>query len=164
MSLPWPVLSLFLLVLRYCLPVEHGACKIRIFGADKIELIGTIILVTPGLVISTGLFLLLRSFTDVFSLAFFIVIAVNSLMALPYVIKTLAQPMRCTCLSSISYVCASLGMTGFTALGWWSGEHYANLWHTHFQSASCLQWETARLPCLAAKRILEHYLCIYSNY
>ncbi|MFA0070978.1 thiamine/thiamine pyrophosphate ABC transporter permease ThiP, partial [Vibrio breoganii] len=63
------------------------------FRADKIELIGTIILVTPGLVISTGLFLLLRSFTDVFSLAFFIVIAVNSLMALPYVIKTLAQPM-----------------------------------------------------------------------
>ncbi|MBE4445295.1 thiamine/thiamine pyrophosphate ABC transporter permease ThiP, partial [Vibrio parahaemolyticus] len=41
--------------------------------ADQIELIGTIILVTPGLVISTGLFLLLRSFTDVFSLAFFVV-------------------------------------------------------------------------------------------
>ncbi|MFA0372727.1 thiamine/thiamine pyrophosphate ABC transporter permease ThiP, partial [Vibrio sp. 10N.222.54.F6] len=47
------------------------------YRADKIELIGTIILVTPGLVISTGLFLLLRSFTDVFSLAFFIVVAVN---------------------------------------------------------------------------------------
>ncbi|MCV5371682.1 hypothetical protein OFD18_26190, partial [Escherichia coli] len=61
--------------------------------ADQIELIGTIILVTPGLVISTGLFLLLRSFTDVFSLAFFVVILVNGLMALPYVIKTLAQPM-----------------------------------------------------------------------
>ena len=61
--------------------------------ADQIELIGTIILVTPGLVISTGLFLLLRSFTDVFSLAFFVVILVNGLMALPYVIKTLSQPM-----------------------------------------------------------------------
>ncbi|MEZ8656057.1 thiamine/thiamine pyrophosphate ABC transporter permease ThiP [Vibrio splendidus] len=83
------------------------------FRADKIELIGTIILVTPGLVISTGLFLLLRSFTDVFSLAFFIVIAVNSLMALPYVIKTLAQPMLHLS-QQYQYVCASLGMTGFT--------------------------------------------------
>ncbi|MCQ6497848.1 thiamine/thiamine pyrophosphate ABC transporter permease ThiP, partial [Vibrio parahaemolyticus] len=44
--------------------------------AAQIELIGTIILVTPGLVISTGLFLLLRSFTAVFSLAFFVVILV----------------------------------------------------------------------------------------
>ncbi|MCQ4504629.1 thiamine/thiamine pyrophosphate ABC transporter permease ThiP, partial [Vibrio parahaemolyticus] len=58
----------------------------KITRADQIELIGTIILVKPGLVISTGLFLLLRSFTDVFSFAFFVVILVNGLMALPYVI------------------------------------------------------------------------------
>ncbi|MCF7481972.1 thiamine/thiamine pyrophosphate ABC transporter permease ThiP [Vibrio sp. J1-1] len=80
--------------------------------ADQIELVGTIILVTPGLVISTGLFLLLRSFTDVFSLAFFVVILVNSLMALPYVIKTLAQPML-HIEQQYQYVCASLGMRGW---------------------------------------------------
>ncbi|EJG0782696.1 thiamine/thiamine pyrophosphate ABC transporter permease ThiP [Vibrio parahaemolyticus] len=80
--------------------------------ADQIELIGTIILVTPGLVISTGLFLLLRSFTDVFSLAFFVVILVNGLMALPYVIKTLAQPML-HIEQQYQYVCASLGMRGW---------------------------------------------------
>ncbi|MFA0570225.1 MAG: thiamine/thiamine pyrophosphate ABC transporter permease ThiP [Vibrio gallaecicus] len=83
------------------------------FKADKIELVGTIILVTPGLVISTGLFLLLRSFTDVFSLAFFVVVAVNSLMALPYVIKTLAQPMLHLA-QQYQYLCPSLGMTGLT--------------------------------------------------
>ncbi|MBR9789807.1 MAG: thiamine/thiamine pyrophosphate ABC transporter permease ThiP [Vibrionaceae bacterium] len=80
--------------------------------ADQIELVGTIILVTPGLVISTGLFLLLRSFTDVFSLAFFVVILVNGLMALPYVIKTLAQPML-HIEQQYQYVCASLGMRGW---------------------------------------------------
>ncbi|AXY02020.1 thiamine/thiamine pyrophosphate ABC transporter permease ThiP [Vibrio alfacsensis] len=80
--------------------------------ADQIELIGTIILVTPGLVISTGLFLLLRSFTDVFSLAFLIVILVNALMALPYVIKTLSQPML-HIEQQYQYVCASLGMRGW---------------------------------------------------
>ncbi|WP_319536084.1 thiamine/thiamine pyrophosphate ABC transporter permease ThiP [uncultured Vibrio sp.] len=80
--------------------------------ADHIELVGTIILVTPGLVISTGLFLLLRSFTDVFSLAFFVVILVNGLMALPYVIKTLAQPML-HIEQQYQYVCASLGMRGW---------------------------------------------------
>ncbi|MGF1752499.1 thiamine/thiamine pyrophosphate ABC transporter permease ThiP [Vibrio makurazakiensis] len=83
------------------------------FRADKIELVGTIILVTPGLVISTGLFLLLRSTTDVFSLAFFVVVAVNSLMALPYVIKTLAQPLLHLA-QQYQYLCPSLGMTGFS--------------------------------------------------
>lgn len=84
----------------------------KTFRADKIELIGTIILVTPGLVVSTGIFLLLRSITDVFSLAFFVVIAVNSLMALPYVIKNLAQPMLHVA-QQYQYLCASLGMKGW---------------------------------------------------
>ncbi|KGY11139.1 thiamine ABC transporter permease [Vibrio tubiashii] len=81
-------------------------------SADHIELIGTIILVTPGLVISTGLFLLLRSFTDVFSLALVVVVAVNALMGLPYVIKTLSQPML-HIEQQYQYVCASLGMKGW---------------------------------------------------
>ncbi|MCQ6453615.1 thiamine/thiamine pyrophosphate ABC transporter permease ThiP, partial [Vibrio parahaemolyticus] len=75
--------------------------------ADLIELIGTIILVTPGLVFSTGLFLLLRSFTDVFSFAFFVVILVNGLMALPNVIKTLSQPLLHID-QQYQYVCATL--------------------------------------------------------
>ncbi|MCG6202618.1 thiamine/thiamine pyrophosphate ABC transporter permease ThiP [Psychromonas antarctica] len=83
------------------------------FRADKLELIATIILVTPGLVISTGLFLLLRNITDIFSMAIVIVIAVNALMALPYVIKTLAQPMLHIA-QQYDQLCASLGMVGFS--------------------------------------------------
>ena len=83
------------------------------FKADKLELIATIILVTPGLVISTGLFLLLRNITDIFSIAIVIVIAVNALMALPYVIKTLAQPMLQVA-QQYDQLCASLGMFGLS--------------------------------------------------
>ena len=81
--------------------------------SDSIELIGTIILVTPSLVVSVGLFLLLRSITDVFSLAFLIVIVVNSLMALPYVIKTLSQPMLHIG-RQYQLLSASLGMKGLS--------------------------------------------------
>jgi thiamine transport system permease protein len=63
------------------------------FRADKLELVASIILVTPGIVISTGLFLLLREISNVFSFAWLVVILVNALMALPYVLKTLSQPM-----------------------------------------------------------------------
>jgi thiamine transport system permease protein len=80
--------------------------------ADQIELVGAIILVTPGLVISTGLFLLLRSFTDAFSFALLVVVAVNALMGLPYVIKTLSQPML-QMEQQYQFLCASLGIKGW---------------------------------------------------
>ncbi|WP_167404696.1 thiamine/thiamine pyrophosphate ABC transporter permease ThiP [Vibrio penaeicida] len=82
------------------------------FRADKIELAGTIILVTPGLVISTGLFLLIREIADVFSLAFWVVVAVNCLMALPYVIKTLSLSMY-QLVQQYQYLTASLGVRGW---------------------------------------------------
>ncbi|WCE31294.1 thiamine/thiamine pyrophosphate ABC transporter permease ThiP [Vibrio sp. SCSIO 43137] len=81
--------------------------------ADSIELSGAIILVTPGLVISVGLFLLLRDMGDVFQLAGVIVVLVNALMALPYVIKTLSQPMLHIA-QQYQLLSASLGMKGFS--------------------------------------------------
>lgn len=81
--------------------------------ADGIELVGTIILVTPSLVISVGLFLLLRYLGDVFQYAAIIVVVVNSLMALPYVIKTLSQPMLHLA-QQYHLLAASLGMKGFS--------------------------------------------------
>ncbi len=80
--------------------------------ADGIELVGSIILVTPGLVISVGLFLLLRQFFSGIPFGFPIVVIVNSLMALPYVIKTLTQPMLHIARQYQS-LCLSLGMTGW---------------------------------------------------
>lgn len=87
--------------------------KSKSHRADGIELIGTIILVTPSLVISVGLFLLLRNITDVFKLASIIVVIVNSLMALPYVIKTLSQPMLHIA-QQYQLLTASLGMKGIS--------------------------------------------------
>ncbi|WP_428457400.1 thiamine/thiamine pyrophosphate ABC transporter permease ThiP [Photobacterium makurazakiensis] len=83
--------------------------------ADGIELIGTMILVTPGLVLSTGIFLLLRQYTDAFAAAFWVVVAVNALMALPYVLKTLSQPMLHVA-QQYEPLCQSLGMSGFARL------------------------------------------------
>ena len=87
----------------------------RVHSANGIELIGTIILVTPGLVLSTGIFLLFRMFTDVFSLAMGIVVIVNAMMGLPYVIKTLAQPMLHV-EQQYQYLCSSLGLSGLNRL------------------------------------------------
>ncbi|NOH72097.1 thiamine/thiamine pyrophosphate ABC transporter permease ThiP [Vibrio pectenicida] len=84
----------------------------KVHSADQIELIGTIILVTPSLVIATGLFLLLRSFTDAFGLSLIVVVIVNALMGLPYVIKTLSQSML-HIEQQYQYLCASLGIRGW---------------------------------------------------
>lgn len=77
--------------------------------ADNVEMLATIILVTPGLVISTGLFLLLREMGQFSSLAMFVVVAVNALMALPFVLKSLAVPMLHNA-QKYDRLCASLGI------------------------------------------------------
>ncbi|AGH81153.1 thiamine transporter membrane protein [Psychromonas sp. CNPT3] len=77
--------------------------------ADNIEILATIILVTPGLVISTGLFLLLREFNHYAMLPLFIVIVVNALMALPFALKNLAEPMLHNA-QKYDKLCASLGI------------------------------------------------------
>jgi thiamine transport system permease protein len=117
----WKALSnsLFIAVCAACLALIGGVLILissrfwRLrglhFRADKLELIASIILVTPGIVISTGLFLLLRESSDVFSFAWLVVIAVNALMALPYVLKTLAQPMLHMA-QQYDKLCASLGV------------------------------------------------------
>lgn len=53
---------------------------------------GNIILVMPPVVLGTGLFLLLRDFADVFSIALLLAILINSLMALPFVLRILDGP------------------------------------------------------------------------
>lgn len=53
---------------------------------------GNIILVMPPVVLGTGLFLLLRSVADVFSIALILTTLINSLMALPFVLRILDGP------------------------------------------------------------------------
>jgi len=85
--------------------------------ADKIEILATIILVTPSLVISTGLFLLLRDIGQLDALALYIVIAVNALMALPFVLKSLALPMLHNAQKN-ELLCASLGIFSWNRFYW----------------------------------------------
>lgn len=85
--------------------------------ADKVEMLATIILVTPGLVISTGLFLLLRDIANFSSLTFYIVVAVNALMALPFAVKSLALPMLHNA-QKYELLCASLGLFSLNRFYW----------------------------------------------
>ena len=57
-----------------------------------VQLSGNIILVLPPVVLGTGLFLLLRPFADVFALALFLTVLINSMMALPFVLRILDAP------------------------------------------------------------------------
>jgi len=58
-----------------------------------LQLSGNVILVLPPVVLGTGLFLLLRPWADVFSIALVLVVAINALMALPFVLRVLDAPM-----------------------------------------------------------------------
>lgn len=87
--------------------------------ANGLELIGTLILVMPSLVLSTGLFLLLRylNVTHFTSMAFWLVVLVNSLMALPYTLKQLSQPMW-QVLGQYHLLMTNLGLRGWARWRW----------------------------------------------
>ena len=61
-----------------------------------LQLSGNVILVLPPVVLGTGLFLLLRPWADVFSIALVLVVAINALMALPFALRVLDAPMMRT--------------------------------------------------------------------
>ncbi len=86
------------LAVVFAYAILHSARQLRhlkrTFSSSALEVIGGISLVTPGLVISTGLFLLLRQWGSVYQMAFIVVIVVNSMMALPFALKSLSAPMH----------------------------------------------------------------------
>ncbi len=59
-----------------------------------IELAGAIVFVVPPLVIGTGLFVLMSPWLNVFDWAIPVVILINSMMGLPFAIRTLGPAMR----------------------------------------------------------------------
>ncbi|OOE46879.1 hypothetical protein BZG06_05325 [Salinivibrio kushneri] len=105
----------FVLAAAVILASRHWRLHGRKKQADGIETLGAIILVVPSIVLSTGLFLLFRQFSDVFSLALWLVMAVNALMALPYLIKVLSAP-AFQVAQSYHNLCATLGVRGITRL------------------------------------------------
>ena len=75
------------------LSARHLRLRLNKHSSGKaLQLAGNIILVIPPVVLGTGMFILLRPFADVFALALVIVIAINSLMALPFVLRILEGP------------------------------------------------------------------------
>lgn len=83
--------------------------------AALLESLGSVILVLPAVVLSTGLFILLRGVADVFTLGTVLVLLVNALMALPYALRTLQLPMEQVARQH-DRLCASLGITGLARL------------------------------------------------
>ncbi len=78
-----------------------------------LQLSGNIILVLPPLVLGTGLFLLLRPYADVFSIALILVIIINSLMALPFILRILDGPFIQSA-NQHDKLLQSLGIQGFS--------------------------------------------------
>lgn len=79
------------------------------------EASGSVILMIPAVVLSTGLFILFMPFADVFALGPWLVVLVNALMALPYVLRTLSAPMQLV-VRQYDRLADSLGVRGLHRL------------------------------------------------
>jgi len=84
-------------------------------AGQMLELSGMLILAMPGIVLATGFFLLLNNSVGLPSSADGIVIFTNALMAIPYALKVLENPMR-DLTARYGTLCQSLGMRGFSRL------------------------------------------------
>ncbi|MDK1387463.1 thiamine/thiamine pyrophosphate ABC transporter permease ThiP [Sinorhizobium sp. 8-89] len=102
---------------------QQVALMRRHAGAAARGLAGTIsasssfILLVPPVVLGAGWFLLLRPFGDVARFAPAVVVAINALMALPFVYRVLA-PAMATHTARTDRLVASLGIVGFHRLRW----------------------------------------------
>lgn len=84
----------------------------KLWGSKSLQLTGNIILVIPPVVLGTGLFILLRPYADVFAFALVLVVAINSLMALPFVLRILDGPFL-QAAQQHDRLIQSLGIKGF---------------------------------------------------
>lgn len=76
---------------------------------------GMVILVMPSVVVSAGLFLLLRNVVDVFAHAIWLVVLVNALLGLPFACALLSDAMI-TATERCDRLCAALGVLGLNRL------------------------------------------------
>ncbi|MDY1037042.1 thiamine/thiamine pyrophosphate ABC transporter permease ThiP [Lelliottia sp. CFBP8978] len=93
---------------------ELYARQLKLSG-QALELSGMLILAMPGIVLATGFFLLFNSTIGLPENADGIVIFTNALMAIPYALKVLENPMR-DLSARYSLLCQSLGMNGWQRL------------------------------------------------
>ncbi|VFS47871.1 thiamine transporter membrane protein [Budvicia aquatica] len=84
---------------------------------SRIEMSGMVILAMPAIVLATGFFLLLNHSVGLPESADGIVIVTNALMAIPYALKVLENPMR-DLAERYSLLSQSLGLSGWNRLRW----------------------------------------------
>ncbi|KAB7898403.1 thiamine/thiamine pyrophosphate ABC transporter permease ThiP [Rouxiella sp. S1S-2] len=82
-----------------------------------LELSGMLILAMPGIVLATGFFLLLNDSVGLPQSPWPLVILTNALMAVPYALKVLENPMRDVA-ERYTQLCLSLDMRGWNRLRW----------------------------------------------
>lgn len=87
----------------------------RAFAGQALELSGMLILAMPGIVLATGFFLLLNGTVGLPQSADGIVIFTNALMAIPYALKVLENPMLDVA-GRYGKLCQSLDITGLNRL------------------------------------------------
>lgn len=110
------MLAMGLLLARRHLQLRLGWHR----AATALEWSGSVILAFPPLVLGAGLFLALRSWTDVFALSLYLVVLVNTLMGLPFALHILSAPYL-QLASQYDRLCSSLGLAGwhrFRLLEW----------------------------------------------
>lgn len=78
---------------------------------------GSLILLIPTSVLSTGLFILLQERVDLFAHGFWLVMLLNALAALPYTVRALQEPMT-DLLVRYDRLADSLDLRGFARLRW----------------------------------------------
>ncbi|WP_105745274.1 thiamine/thiamine pyrophosphate ABC transporter permease ThiP [Cronobacter dublinensis] len=87
----------------------------RRLAGQSLELCGVLILAMPGIVLATGFFLLLNATIGLPERADAIVIFTNALIAIPYALKVLDNPMR-DIAARYGALCASLEIRGLNRL------------------------------------------------
>ena len=105
-------LGWFLLQTSSDLAIHGRAGRARIMEAAA-----SLVYVVPPLVIGTGYFVLLSPRVDVFDWVFVIVIAVNLMMGMPFVVRTLGPAMRQHRMRH-RLLCQSLGLRGWNRFRW----------------------------------------------
>jgi len=87
----------------------------RALAGQALELSGMLILAMPGIVLATGFFLLLNSTVGLPQSADALVIFTNALMAIPYAMKVLENPLR-DIAERYNRLCLSLDIRGWNRL------------------------------------------------
>lgn len=109
--------SLLCLILTIMLLWSSRELKLRKknFYGQILEISGMVILATPSIVLATGFFLLLKESNLLSQFLYGLVIIINALMALPYSLKVLTNPMQ-DIAQRYNRLCASLNTSGYKRL------------------------------------------------